>query len=83
MTQINAAYTLFVQRAFMPRIICYDLEELAELRKKAALLCEETKELIEVSRRLRKWLKGMEADASDRSQVGASTPLDSIRGAAD
>ena len=32
------------------------LEELAELRDKAELLCEETKEIIDEYRRLKAWL---------------------------
>jgi len=40
----------------MRRIAGVDLEELAELREKAARVCDETKSLIEESGRLREWL---------------------------
>jgi hypothetical protein len=55
LTQINAANTPFGQKSIMRWITLVDLDELAELREKAARVCEETKSLIEEHRGLRKW----------------------------
>lgn len=57
MTQINAADPPFAQRSIMRGITRVDLEALAELREVAVRVCEETKILIEESRRLREWAK--------------------------
>jgi len=57
LTQINAADPPFAQRSIMRGITRVDLEALAELREVAVRVCEETKILIEESRRLREWAK--------------------------
>src|SRR5215469_7274519 len=50
LTQINVANTRFGQKSIMRGIIQADLDELAEVREKAARVCEETKSLIEEHR---------------------------------
>ena len=43
----------------MRKVIRINLEELAQLRERAAQLCEETQALIDEYRRLRGWCDGM------------------------
>jgi hypothetical protein len=63
LTQINAADTPFPHKSVMRGITRTDLNELAELRERAARLCEETKILIEEGRRLREWVNGFQDEA--------------------
>jgi hypothetical protein len=64
LTQINVADTLFGQKSIMRRITRVDLDELADLREKAARVCEEAKSLIEEHRGLRKWAGRFSAGAT-------------------
>jgi len=56
----------------MTRITRDDLDELAELREEAARACDEAKDLIEESRRLRRWADEFRQKAT--SLIGATPP---------
>jgi hypothetical protein len=62
----------------MRKGIRIELDELAALREKAALLCEETKGLIEDYRRLRKWQDELTSMLSTEVIPSARTPVDTV-----
>jgi len=81
LTWINADAGRFGQKSVMPEAIRIELAELAELREKAALLCDETKGLIEDYHRLRNWRnESAAATVTDRAaDRSAKLPILSAR----